>query len=140
MSVKKVIKKAVMYNYYYYDFFSWAQFSLNCSRTIVRQILKLSVKFKNCPANLENCPPNFQNCPPNFKIVRQILKFYFFFQNCPPKKKLSAYSPDNGQFRKLSADNCPPISQDPDYFWVEKTFILIDGWIVGRVFWKYFTF
>ena len=101
LSVKKVVKKAVMYNYYY-DFFSWAQFSLNCSRTIVRQILKLSVKFKNCPANLENCPPNFQNCPPNFKIVRQILKFYFFFQNCPPKKNCPRIPRTTDNF-----ENCP---------------------------------
>ena len=62
-----MVKKAVMYNYYYYDFFSWAQFSLNCSRTIVRQILKLSVKFKNRPANLEIVRQIS-------KIVRQILK------------------------------------------------------------------
>ena len=78
-------------------------FTDNCPPNfkIVREIQKLSGEFRNCPANLEIVRQIS-------KIVRQILKFYFFFQNCPPKKKLSAYSPDNGQFRKLSADNdCP---------------------------------
>jgi hypothetical protein len=64
----------------------------NCLRTIVRRILKLSVKFRNCPANLEivrqiskivrqkkNCPriprttDNFENCPLTI-VVRQFPK------------------------------------------------------------------
>jgi hypothetical protein len=69
-------------------------------KIFVRQIQKLSVKFRNFPLKFE-IVRQFHNCPPKFEI-------YFFFL------KLSAYSPASGQFLKLSADNCPPNSQDPN--------------------------
>ena len=48
------------------------------------------------------------DCPPISKIVRLNLKFNFFLKIIRKIPKLSAYSPDNGQFLKFSADNRLP--------------------------------
>jgi len=71
----------------------------------------------NCPPEIQNCPPKnrkkiigrqilklsveFRNCPPDFEIVRQILKFHYFFKNCPPNSKIVRVFPGQRTILKI---------------------------------------